>query len=84
MRREAVAALDLAAGAAAADVGCGPGDGLGLLADAVGPPGTVLGIDYSGGMARRAADSARASPTVSVIRADAGAPPASAEPSTAP
>jgi SAM-dependent methyltransferase len=43
----AVRALELAQGAAAADVGFGGGVGLGLLLDAVGATGRVRGIDRS-------------------------------------
>lgn len=46
-RRAAVAALDLPRGARALEVGCGRGANLALLVDAVGPTGTVHGIDVS-------------------------------------
>jgi arsenite methyltransferase len=44
---EAIAALGLRAGWRVLDAGCGPGGVLPLLAAAVMPSGTVLGLDYS-------------------------------------
>jgi len=55
-RRRSVAALDLAAGESVLELGCGPGNSFERLRDAVGPTGTVVGIDYSSGMVDRAAD----------------------------
>lgn len=43
----AVAAFGLRAGWRVLDAGCGPGGVLPLLARAVAPSGTVLGVDYS-------------------------------------
>lgn len=40
-----VQALDVQAGQAVADIGCGPGTDLGRLADAVGIDGSVVGVD---------------------------------------
>lgn len=40
-----VAALDVRPGQVVADIGCGPGTDLGRLADAVGPDGSVIGVD---------------------------------------
>lgn len=45
--RKAVAALELAAGDAALDAGCGTARALPLLREAVGPSGTVVGIDLT-------------------------------------
>lgn len=53
-RPAAVEALRLAAGDAVLDLPCGTGQSLGLLAEAVGPAGAVLGVDASGGMLKRA------------------------------
>lgn len=71
IRREAVAELDLAAGDHVVDVGCGPGASLGLLDEAVGPEGRVVGVDYSAGMARRARARAARLPTAAAVRGDA-------------
>jgi S-adenosylmethionine-diacylgycerolhomoserine-N-methlytransferase len=54
LRPTAVEALRLEAGATVLDVPCGTGQSLDLLAQAVGPTGTVLGVDRSGGMLRQA------------------------------
>lgn len=54
LRREAVAALDLARGDTVVDLGCGTGANLPYLRDAVGPTGTVVGVDLTGGMLDRA------------------------------
>ena len=44
-KREMVKALDIRSGQTVLDVGCGLGADLAALADAVGPRGTVLGVD---------------------------------------
>jgi ubiquinone/menaquinone biosynthesis C-methylase UbiE len=51
----AVAAVDLAPGDTAADLGFGGGLGLDLLLDAVGPNGHVVGVDVSQTVIDRAA-----------------------------
>lgn len=56
----AVDALELRAGAVAADIGFGGGVGLGVLLDRVGPTGHVHGADLSPDMVRRAAARHRA------------------------
>jgi S-adenosylmethionine-diacylgycerolhomoserine-N-methlytransferase len=53
-RPAAVEALRLEPGATVLDVPCGTGQSLSLLAQAVGPAGTVLGVDRSGGMLQKA------------------------------
>lgn len=53
-RPAAVEALRLAEGASVLDLPCGTGQSFALLASAVGPAGSVLGVDASGGMLRRA------------------------------
>lgn len=70
LRRRAVSALDLGGGDTALDLGCGPGASLSLLGEPVGPDGRVLGVDYSEGMARRAAARATHVPGAAVLRAD--------------
>ncbi|MCU7722208.1 methyltransferase domain-containing protein [Actinoplanes sp. KI2] len=44
-KRRSVVGLDLHPGQIVLDVGCGPGTDLGRLADAVGPGGSVIGVD---------------------------------------
>jgi len=75
-RRRSVAALDLAPGDRVLELGCGPGNSFGLLRTAVGPSGTVVGLDASRGMVRRAADRIAAAgwDNVHVVRADATDP----------
>jgi ubiquinone/menaquinone biosynthesis C-methylase UbiE len=53
-RARAVDSLGLDAGDAVLDVGCGPGANFGLLREAVGAEGSVLGVDFSPGMVGRA------------------------------
>lgn len=53
--RAAVARLELSAGMAALDAGCGTGRALPLLRDAVGARGTVFGTDLTPAMVREAA-----------------------------
>lgn len=53
-RPAAVRALRLEKGARLLDIPCGTGQSLGLLVDAAGPNGVVVGVDYSSGMLRKA------------------------------
>jgi ubiquinone/menaquinone biosynthesis C-methylase UbiE len=71
-----VDAVAPAPGERALDVGCGAGAALVPLAAAVGPQGTVTGIDLSAGMLDRAAAELRVRglSTVDLRRMDAGAP----------
>ena len=55
-RRRAVGALRLRPGQRVLDVGCGTGLNFGILADAVGPAGLVVGTDLSREMLRVARD----------------------------
>jgi ubiquinone/menaquinone biosynthesis C-methylase UbiE len=52
--------MQLAAGAVAIDVGCGTGRALPALREAVGPQGTVVGIDVTGEMLDAARELGRA------------------------
>jgi ubiquinone/menaquinone biosynthesis C-methylase UbiE len=54
MRRTAVARLGLGRGDSVLEIGCGTGNSLAHLRDAVGPQGHVCGVDISTGMLRRA------------------------------
>src|SRR5690606_28301657 len=53
-RPAAVEALRLSEGARVLDLPCGTGQSFEMLVPAVGPTGTVLGVDRSSGMLRRA------------------------------
>ncbi len=53
-RLTAIAALGLGAGDRVLDIGCGTGLNFPPLLDAVGPTGSVVGLDRSGAMLRRA------------------------------
>jgi ubiquinone/menaquinone biosynthesis C-methylase UbiE len=61
-KRRFAAALDVRPGQTAIDIGCGPGNDLGRLADAVGVEGSVIGVDRESRMLdeahRRLADRA--------------------------
>lgn len=70
-RKKAIRELDINAGDRVADIGCGHGRSLNRFSDAVGPSGSVIGVDYSAGMARRTQRRHRTNPSVSVIQADA-------------
>lgn len=54
IRARAVAAMDLASGGSALEVGCGSGRNLKHLVEAVGPTGRVYGADISEGMLAQA------------------------------
>ena len=72
IRTTGAAALGVGAGDSVLDLGCGPGGSLPLLADAVGTNGTAIGVDYSAGMVRAAAERAGAHPPAAAARGDAG------------
>jgi len=77
LRREAVAALALDRGDTVVDLGCGTGANLPYLREAVGPSGTVVGVDLTRGMldrARRLVDAAGWR-NVHVVQGDATRPP---------
>lgn len=69
----AVERLDLEAGHAVLEIGCGPGTNLERLRERVGPDGTVLAVDYSPAMVERAEErvSDHGWENVEVRRADA-------------
>jgi ubiquinone/menaquinone biosynthesis C-methylase UbiE len=73
MRRKAVAALALRPGDTVLEIGVGSGRNLPYLRRAVGPGGTVIGVDLSPGMlaeARKVVDRSRGA-AVELIEADA-------------
>ena len=72
-RRRGVEALELEPGEAVLELGCGPGNSLGRLREAVGPEGRVVGVDYSEGMVERAAGRVEAEgwQNVGAVRGDA-------------
>ncbi len=71
-RRRLVNSLELAPGDVVIDLCCGTGESLGLLANAVGPGGRVVGVDLSEGMLEKARTktSAENISNVELIRAD--------------
>ncbi|MFN8538681.1 MAG: methyltransferase domain-containing protein [Thermomicrobiales bacterium] len=71
----AVAALGLRPGQRVLDVGCGPGAHLGLLAGAVSPGGSVVGIDLDAGRVAFATERWADSSTIAVREGDHGALP---------
>ena len=71
VRATIVDTLELAPGDRAVDVGCGPGGSLPALAAAVGPTGTVLGLDRAPPMVARARAHAGGHPAVSLAVGDA-------------
>jgi SAM-dependent methyltransferase len=70
----AVAESRIPPGATAADIGCGTGRALPGLRDAVGPAGTVIGLDITPEMLAAARDAGRARHVV-LLLADARNPP---------
>lgn len=75
VRRRTVAALDPDPEAVVADIGCGTGANFPRLREAVGPEGSVVGVDFAPGMVARARDRAAGWPNVHVVRGDAARPP---------
>ncbi len=54
MRQETIRQLRLAPGQTVLDVACGTGLNFGLILEGIGPAGTLIGVDYSAGMLRKA------------------------------
>lgn len=73
LRRRSLEALAPARGERVLEIGSGTGRGFEPLRDAVGPSGTVVGVDASGGMGRAARDRVREAGwgNVHVVRGDA-------------
>jgi SAM-dependent methyltransferase len=65
------AAAGVSAGARVADVGCGPGAILAVLAETVGPKGAVLGVDRDPQAVRYASDAIAAHPHAATHTGDA-------------
>jgi ubiquinone/menaquinone biosynthesis C-methylase UbiE len=74
-KRRLFSALDVRAGQAVLDVGCGPGTDLGRLADAVSPGGSVVGVDNDPAMLAEARRRLADRPEVSIWSGDAHALP---------
>jgi ubiquinone/menaquinone biosynthesis C-methylase UbiE len=70
-KQAALRLLDVDTGHTVLDVGCGPGVDLPWLAEAVGPTGSVLGIDHEYAMLTRARQAIAAYPQVRLELADA-------------
>lgn len=77
VRRRAAATLEVGPGDRVVEFGCGTGANFPYLRDAVGPEGEVVGVDFTGPSVRRARDRIRRRgwENVSVLQADATAPP---------
>jgi len=72
-RDRTVGALSLDPSDTVLDVGCGPGSNFGRLAEAVGPAGTIVGVDASPGMVERARERGEGLDCeIEVVQADAG------------
>ena len=78
-RRRGVEALALEPGERVLELGCGPGTNFDALRERVGSEGTVVGLDYSAGMAASARETGRAAgwANVHVVDADAATLPVS-------
>lgn len=70
-RRAAVESLDLSPGDTVVAMGCGTGATLPILSDAVGPTGTVIGLDITPELLARAKQRTATLENVSVLRGDA-------------
>lgn len=77
LRASVVADLDLSPGDTVVDLGCGTGANLPHLREAVGPTGTVVGVDLTPGMLARAERRVEAAGwrNVHLVRGDAARPP---------
>jgi ubiquinone/menaquinone biosynthesis C-methylase UbiE len=70
-KHASIHALELQAGERAIDVGCGLGDEVRLLSDAVGPTGRVVGVDLSGELLAAARARHGRRPSIRFVQADA-------------
>jgi ubiquinone/menaquinone biosynthesis C-methylase UbiE len=70
-KRWLLESLDIQPGHVVVDVGCGPGADLASLADAVGPEGTVIGIDTDPAMVEEARRRSKETPAIDVRLGDA-------------
>ncbi len=75
IRRRAAAACRLEAGDTVVEMGCGTGANLPYLREAVGPEGTVVGVDFTTGVLERARAHTSEYENVHLVRGDATAPP---------
>lgn len=74
-KRETIEAMDLLAGDAGLDVGCGAGDEVRLIAERVGPSGRAVGVDVNEGLLATARERAPGDLAVAFLLADAHALP---------
>lgn len=74
-RQSVVDACRLEPGDTVVEMGCGTGANLPMLREAVGPSGTVVGLDFTGPVLERARRLTAEWPNVHVLRADATTPP---------
>ncbi|WP_254767711.1 class I SAM-dependent methyltransferase [Salinilacihabitans rarus] len=78
LRRRAAAACRLDPGDTVVEMGCGTGANLPYLREAVGPEGTVIGVDVTRPALDRARDLTAGYDEVHVVRGDATRPPVDA------
>jgi SAM-dependent methyltransferase len=74
-KRETINAMDLRAGDAGLDVGCGTGDEVRLIAEQVGPSGRAVGVDVNEGLLATARERTPGDPEAVFLLADAQALP---------
>jgi ubiquinone/menaquinone biosynthesis C-methylase UbiE len=74
-KRETIDAMDLRAGDAGLDVGCGTGDEVRLIAERVGPSGRAVGVDVNEGLLATARERTPGDLEVLFLLADAQALP---------
>lgn len=77
LRQRTAEALDLELGDVVVEMGCGTGANLAYLREAVGPDGTVIGVDFSAGVLDRAREHVEREgwENVHLVRGDATQPP---------